>query len=221
MKTHWKGTGLVMLVGLAAVGLGAAGGPAPPAPPAAWVHVSKMLDGDSLIAATGRKTVEMRLYDIDAPEYDTPEGRRAKQLATRLLSGRRVWVFPSGERRYDPHGRLLVRIWLPQGGWLSDRLLDFGLARRYVDPDHPSRGTVAPIGRPAAKTPEPPASKPVDAPKATNMPRPGEPIVFISPTGSKYHTRECRYTTATSTPVPLSAAKAQGYDPCKVCHPPE
>jgi len=221
MKPHRKGAGFVILVGLAAVGLGAAGGPEPPASPAALVNVSKMLDGDSLVATTGRETVEMRLYDIDAPEYDTPEGQRAGQLATRLVSGRRVWVFPSGKRRHDAHGRLLVRIWLPQSGWLSDRLLGVGLARRYVDPDNPSRGTVAPRGRPAAQPSEPPASKPVDAPKPADTPRADEPIVFISPTGTKYHTRDCRYTTATSTPIPLSAAKAQGYDPCKVCHPPE
>ncbi|HET6441582.1 MAG TPA: thermonuclease family protein, partial [Phycisphaerae bacterium] len=132
MKTHRIAAGFILIVGLAAVGLGAAGGPETPAPPAALVNVSKMLDGDSLVATTGRQTVGMRLYDVDAPEYDTPEGQRAGQLANRLVAGRRVWVFPSGERRHDAYGRLLVRIWLPQGGWLSDRLLGAGLARRYV-----------------------------------------------------------------------------------------
>ena len=220
MKTHQKVAGIILLIGLAAIGLGAAGGPETPATPAALVNVSKMLDGDSLLATTGRDTLEMRLYDVDAPEYETPEGQRAEQLASRLVAGRRVWVFPTGRRQRDPHGRLLVRIWLPKGGWLSDRLLGAGLARRYVDPDNPSRGTVEPTGRPAAQPP-PTDSKPKEAPKQADTPQADEPIVFISPTGAKYHTRDCRHRTENSTAVPLSEAKAQGYEPCKVCRPPE
>jgi hypothetical protein len=44
--------------------------------------------------------------------------------------------------------------------------------------------------------------------------------VYITDTGSKYHTGDCRYLRKSKHPISLSDAKAQGYGPCKVCHPP-
>jgi hypothetical protein len=43
-------------------------------------------------------------------------------------------------------------------------------------------------------------------------------VVYITRTGKKYHTAECRYAKVKST---LKQAKALGLEPCKLCHPPE
>lgn len=45
-----------------------------------------------------------------------------------------------------------------------------------------------------------------------------EQTVYITNTGGKYHNAGCRYLKSSSIPISLSAAVAQGYTPCKVCH---
>lgn len=45
-----------------------------------------------------------------------------------------------------------------------------------------------------------------------------EQTVYITNTGAKYHNAGCRYLKSSSIPISLSAAVAQGYTPCKVCH---
>ncbi|WP_156876086.1 thermonuclease family protein [Clostridium kluyveri] len=45
--------------------------------------------------------------------------------------------------------------------------------------------------------------------------------VYITPTGHKYHNAGCRTIKNSSTAVFLSEAKAEGYEPCKVCNPPQ
>ncbi len=44
--------------------------------------------------------------------------------------------------------------------------------------------------------------------------------VYITKTGSKYHTSNCRYLSKSKIPISLSTAKTQGYGPCSVCNPP-
>ncbi|MEO5644253.1 MAG: hypothetical protein ABIQ40_04750 [Bacteroidia bacterium] len=44
--------------------------------------------------------------------------------------------------------------------------------------------------------------------------------VYITATGKKYHMENCRSLNESKSAVTLSDAIAQGYGPCKVCHPP-
>lgn len=44
--------------------------------------------------------------------------------------------------------------------------------------------------------------------------------VYITNTGKKYHTDGCRYLKKSKIAISLSDAKAEGYEPCKVCNPP-
>jgi hypothetical protein len=45
--------------------------------------------------------------------------------------------------------------------------------------------------------------------------------VYITRTGKRYHRDGCRYLASSRIPISLKDAKANGYTPCKVCHPPE
>jgi biopolymer transport protein ExbD len=45
--------------------------------------------------------------------------------------------------------------------------------------------------------------------------------VYITRTGKRYHRDGCRYLASSKIPINLKDAKANGYTPCKVCHPPE
>jgi len=46
-----------------------------------------------------------------------------------------------------------------------------------------------------------------------------EETVYITKTGSKYHRSDCRYLKSSKVPISLEKAKADGYEPCKVCNP--
>lgn len=55
---------------------------------------------------------------------------------------------------------------------------------------------------------------------ATSAATSGDPIVYITNTGSCYHVWGCRYLAHSCIAIRLSEAKRRGYRPCKVCHPP-
>ncbi|CAN5833378.1 hypothetical protein BH11BAC7_BH11BAC7_33370 [soil metagenome] len=48
----------------------------------------------------------------------------------------------------------------------------------------------------------------------------GGSTVYITATGKKYHLENCRTIKESKTSILLTDAIAQGYAPCKVCHPP-
>lgn len=45
-------------------------------------------------------------------------------------------------------------------------------------------------------------------------------IVYITDTGKKYHTQNCRFLKDSAREISLEDAKADGYEPCKSCNPP-
>jgi micrococcal nuclease len=103
----------------------------------AWFNlharVTRVVDGDTLIAQIGRRTERVRLIGIDAPEVGACYCREATTLAKKLTLNRRVIL--RGDRtqsRRDRYGRLLAYVQVPGGrdsGW---ELLRAGRARVYV-----------------------------------------------------------------------------------------
>lgn len=65
-------------------------------------RVHHVIDGDSLVLATESKTVEVRLWGIDAPEYDQPGAEEAAAYLCRLADRKTVLL----EAKYrDRYGR--------------------------------------------------------------------------------------------------------------------
>jgi endonuclease YncB( thermonuclease family) len=187
-------------------------------PPAFPARVVELMDGDSFKVTCDAGTVEVRLFDVNCPEFDDRGGDRAKSITRQTTLGRRVWVFPSGKRPKDAHGRLLARVWTPKG-WLSDVLLRMGAAQRYADPDKPSAG---PARKPKAQAPSKPQDR--DAEPSARKAKSGaqsNALVHITKTGSKYHRAECPHLRHGSIAIPLSEAKDRGLEPCAHCQPPQ
>lgn len=65
----------------------------------------------------------------------------------------------------------------------------------------------------------PPADSTANAQPATD-PVDSANTVYITRTGSKYHRANCRHLRRSKIPTDLEAALANGYEPCRVCHPP-
>lgn len=73
-------------------------------------QVEMVNDGDTVTCVDeAGQTVKIRLQGIDAPEFDQPHGRSARNALEQKLAGRRVRV--AGTAR-DQHGRLLGTLWL-------------------------------------------------------------------------------------------------------------
>ena len=86
--------------------------------------VTQVIDGDS-VEVNGR---QVRVWGIDAPEYDQPQGQAAKEFATPLLAGKQVHVV---EKTTDRYGRLVGEIKIG-GHDYGTILIQEGLAWWYV-----------------------------------------------------------------------------------------
>lgn len=123
----------MLLVLAAAAGLGGvlggggAGGPSRE-PGRREATVTRVVDGDSVILSTlGRS----RLIGVDTPEIDRRRecfGAQASLFAKRMLSGRRV-RYATGVERRDRYGRALVYLWLRDGRFFNELLVERGYAR--------------------------------------------------------------------------------------------
>lgn len=55
----------------------------------------------------------------------------------------------------------------------------------------------------------------------TAQPADSNVIVYITKSGSKYHSAGCEYLSKSCIPITLTEAKAKGYTPCSKCDPPK
>jgi micrococcal nuclease len=115
-------------------GIPAACGQSPSAGQDQEALVAKVLDGDTVQLADGRR---VRLLGIDAPELEK-EGQPAEFLAHQakkaladLVQGQRVRL-EFDELRYDRYGRTLAHLRLADGTLVSLELVRRGLARVYT-----------------------------------------------------------------------------------------
>lgn len=60
-----------------------------------------------------------------------------------------------------------------------------------------------------------------DPPAAADPEEPTGQIVYITKSGSKYHTVDCSHLSKSKIAKTLSEVKASGYEPCKTCKPPQ
>lgn len=87
-----------------------------------------VIDGDSLRLNRHGKLVEVRIAEIDTPEYDQPYGSAAKNFAFKNAANRTVLVEVLTIDRYQ---RRVAKITLPTGEMLHRALLRAGLAWWY------------------------------------------------------------------------------------------
>lgn len=84
--------------------------------------VEYVIDGDSLRVSAEGNEIEVRLWGVDAPEYDQPGSRAAKKLLQQLVLGKEVQVHP---QYHDKYNRLVAIIYL-NGINVNEALLESG-----------------------------------------------------------------------------------------------
>ncbi len=92
-----------------------------------WGSVEKIIDGDSLLIVSGKKTIEIRLYGVDSPEYNQPFAGKAKKLVKRNVFGKKILVRPV---YYDSYQRLVAIVEYNEQT-LNSELVKAGLAWVY------------------------------------------------------------------------------------------
>ncbi len=70
-----------------------------------YATVSSVTDGDSLIVKRDGTVLRIRLWGVDAPEYDQPGGRQSKRYMRQLLKDRHIIVVP---KTVDKYGRIVA-----------------------------------------------------------------------------------------------------------------
>lgn len=89
--------------------------------------ILKMVDGDSGQARlmSSGKTVNIRLYGIDAPERGQAFSQKAKAFSENLLNGQRVQLDVIETDRF---GRQIVNLYLSDGSLANHRIVAAGFA---------------------------------------------------------------------------------------------
>ena len=89
--------------------------------------VKHVIDGDSFVAAEG---YEIRLLNIDTPEYGEPLSKQAGARLEKLILGRKVSLSYDQEKK-DRYGRLLCHVHVV-GVWVNRLLVEEGLATVFL-----------------------------------------------------------------------------------------
>jgi micrococcal nuclease len=135
---------LAMAVAVGAVGanrLGAAGSAdVAPAGSPELATVTRVVDGDTVIASIGGRSERVRYIGMDTPEDVKPGtpvqcySRAAAAENRRLVQGRRVRLVPDAEAR-DRYGRLLAYVYRASDGlFVNEELVRRGYARPLTIP---------------------------------------------------------------------------------------
>lgn len=107
-----------------------------------WEFVRRVLDGDTVLLASGER---VRYIGVDTPEMHRrgkpvePYAREAKEFNRRLVEGKWVRLELDLEQR-DRYGRLLAYVYLEGGTFVNAELLRYGYARLMTIPPNVKHG---------------------------------------------------------------------------------
>ena len=91
-------------------------------------NVIRVLDGDTLEILQDKKTVRVRLANIDAPEKKQDYGRWSTDMMKSLVAGKTVTVTYFQRDRY---GRILGQVYAPDGMNVNQFMVRAGAAWVY------------------------------------------------------------------------------------------
>jgi len=158
----------------------------------------------------------------------------------KLVEGKSVYLDFDQDKK-DKYGRTLAYVYLEDGTFVNSEIVKQGIGFAYIK--YPFKyleefyalereARIREIGlwshedsgskNTAIKTidPLPLFSSKTDSPKKESSSSHNENVtVYVTRTGTKYHTASCRYAKKAS-PMALKDAVARGLSPCSICKPP-
>ena len=99
-------------------------------------YCSYVIDGDTIIVIINGKKEKVRLIGVDTPEKDgtytkkEPFSREASAFTRKMTEGENVKLEYDWQKR-DKYGRLLAYVYLEDGTFLNEELLEQGYATAF------------------------------------------------------------------------------------------
>lgn len=199
--------------------------------------VLRVVDGDTIEIEQDGKPVKVRLIGVDTPETVHPSkpveafGKEASKFTSNLLKGESVYL-EFDKDKADKYGRTLAYVYrAPDGLFVNLEIVRQGYGHAYtkypfdakmmeVFRHHEKAAREAGRGLWASADPiDGKDTKPEKVEKKDAVAGKGE--VYLTNSGTKYHTDTCRFVTKSKIPCTLADAKAKKYEPCSVCNPPK
>ncbi len=91
--------------------------------------VVKIVDGDSLVIRYKEKSIGVRLWGIDTPEWRQPFSKLAKKYTATLVGNTVVTI---EEKDWDSYGRLVAVVTTEDNKLLNEELVKAGLAWVHI-----------------------------------------------------------------------------------------
>ena len=88
--------------------------------------MTRVVDGDTFWISS--KDVRIRVWGLDAPERETPEGPAATGALSRLISGQ---TLTCRQRDIDRYGRIVGQCFLPDGRDITAAMIASGTAGEF------------------------------------------------------------------------------------------
>lgn len=187
--------------------------------------VERVVDGDTIKVWIGNTLETVRYIGVDTPETVHPNrgvepyGKAASEFNRGLVDGRSVRLEFDVERR-DHYGRLLAYVYVDTI-FVNAELISQGFAQLMTVPPNVQHVdqfiSLQGIARDANLGLWGLESSRIDPQSDLQI---GEDIiVYITRTGSKYHSAGCHHLSKSMIPIHLSEAM-KSYEACSVCLPP-
>jgi len=93
------------------------------------VKVDRVIDGDTIRVIFKSKSIKVRLWGIDTPEYYQAYSKAAKKFTTRLVKNTSVQL---EVKDWDDYGRMVASVIMADGRSLNEELLKSGFAWVHV-----------------------------------------------------------------------------------------
>lgn len=188
-------------------------------------QVITIVDGDTVKIDDNGKITDVRLIGVDTPETVHPSkpvepyGKEATAFLENLLKEESVYL-RFDTQKTDRYDRMLAYLYrAPDGLFVNLEIVRQGYGRAYTDypfklmalfQHYGTRAQVAGKGL-YGTPPTVEAETTVEPPEQQNV------TVYVTRSGSKYHTAGCPYLRS-KIPISLEEAKAR-YRPCSRCDP--
>ncbi len=91
--------------------------------------VIKIIDGDTILVMYQTKSIKVRLWGIDTPEYRQPFSKKASMFTRKMVSGKSVLL---DEKDRDDYGRMVAIVKMGSGESLNEELIKAGFAWVHI-----------------------------------------------------------------------------------------
>jgi len=196
--------------------------------------VLRTIDGDTIEVEQDGKPVKVRLIGVDTPETVHPSkpveafGKEASRFTSNLLKGESVFL-EFDKDKTDKYGRMLAFVYrAPDGLFVNLEIIRQGYGHAYTKYPFDAKQmelfrhyekAARESGRGLWASTDPIDGKDTKAEKIE--PKEGRGEVYLTASGTKYHTETCRFVAKSKIPCTLADAKAKRFEPCSVCNPPK